>query len=162
LYKIAAEQEEIKAIIEHLENDDVSISSRKQTLKRHGKPFYGKQMKFDFYILIIFGAYLDVKTRLKQYKSDYTDAFTFQTVTCVCFMSVAILQHVFTFGTLLGRDKKRILQKAFKMRKIAAATTGGALGIYESLVAQGLIGTLWAVFSAQPMLAPSLTGLYYK
>jgi hypothetical protein len=39
---VAADQKEIKAIIDELNTDRVSLaSSRKATMKRHGIPFYG-------------------------------------------------------------------------------------------------------------------------
>lgn len=82
----------------------------------------------------------DIKRRYPLYKSDYLDGLNSQTLAAGIFLYFAAIAHNVTFGGLLGQK------------------SNGCIGVPETLVAAGLSGVIFALFSGQPLncIAPSM------
>lgn len=82
----------------------------------------------------------DVKRKLPHYKSDFTDALSMQSVASIVFLYFACLTPIITFGGLLGD------------------ATGNNIATMESLVCGCLCGTIYGLFSGQPLTILGSTG----
>jgi anion exchange protein len=86
------------------------------------------------------GLIADIKRKLPWYASDFTDALNMQCVATFCFMYFALLAPIVTFGGLL--------EEATHQRMAAM----------ENLFSGAICGTLYHLFSGQPLTVIGSTG----
>ena len=82
----------------------------------------------------------DVRRRLPNYKSDFTDGFHGKSVASIMFLFFACLAPTITFGGIIG------------------VATGSQIGAVETLIGTAIGGVIYAVFSGQPLNILGTTG----
>lgn len=89
----------------------------------------------------LFGALrADIARRLPHYLSDFTDGFKGKSIASIIFLFFACLAPSVAFGGLLS------------------VMTDGEIGVVEMLLSTGICGTLYALFSGQPLTLIGCTG----
>jgi mannitol/fructose-specific phosphotransferase system IIA component (Ntr-type) len=89
----------------------------------------------------LFGGILgDFRRRIGHYRSDFTDGLHPKALSATLFMLFAVLAPTVTFGGLM------------------AAYTGNRIGPFELIVATAICGTIYALFSGQPLTLLGGTG----
>ncbi|XP_036277774.1 anion exchange protein 3 isoform X1 [Pipistrellus kuhlii] len=89
----------------------------------------------------VFGGLVrDVKRRYPHYPSDLRDALHYQCVAAVLFIYFAALSPAITFGGLLGEK------------------TEGLMGVSELIVSTAVLGILFSLLGAQPLLVVGFSG----
>ncbi|XP_059559279.1 anion exchange protein 3 isoform X1 [Myotis daubentonii] len=89
----------------------------------------------------VFGGLVrDVKRRYPHYPSDLRDALHYQCVAAVLFIYFAALSPAITFGGLLGEK------------------TEGLMGVSELIVSTAVLGVLFSLLGAQPLLVVGFSG----
>nr|CAD61187.1 anion exchanger 3 [Leucoraja erinacea] len=89
----------------------------------------------------LFGGLIrDVRRRYPQYLSDIRDAFNVQCLAAIIFIYFAALSPAITFGGLLG------------------AKTEGLIGVSELIVSTSIMGIVFSLLGAQPLLIIGFTG----
>ncbi|CAM9708584.1 unnamed protein product [Choristocarpus tenellus] len=83
----------------------------------------------------------DIRTRSQVYKSDWTDGVNHKSLPSILFLYFACLLPAVAFGG------------------ISAQVTGGCMGVIEYIIACGVGGVSYALFSGQPMTLIGPTGL---
>lgn len=86
------------------------------------------------------GLVRDIKRRLPNYISDFTDAFDIHCLAAIVFVYIASLAPAITFGGILSEK------------------TGGWIGVSETIFATGLAGVIFALLGGQPLTIISFTG----
>ncbi len=86
------------------------------------------------------GLMADIRRRMPHYGSDITDGLNFKSVASVFFLFFACLAPAVAFGGLLS------------------VLTEGTIGAMEMIVATAVCGTVYALFSAQPLTILGSTG----
>ena len=86
------------------------------------------------------GLVADIKRCFPDYVSDFTDGFNTKSIGSTLFLFFACLAPAIAFGGLLS------------------VLTNGALGAMEMIVATAVAGTIYALFSAQPLTILGSTG----
>ncbi|XP_045710579.1 anion exchange protein 3 isoform X3 [Phyllostomus hastatus] len=90
---------------------------------------------------LVFGGLIrDVKRRYPHYPSDLRDALHSQCVAAVLFIYFAALSPAITFGGLLGEK------------------TEGLMGVSELIVSTAVLGVLFSLLGAQPLLVVGFSG----
>ncbi|XP_030066755.1 anion exchange protein 3 [Microcaecilia unicolor] len=90
---------------------------------------------------VLFGGLLqDVKRRYPKYLSDITDGLNCQCLAAVLFIYFAALSPAITFGGLLGEK------------------TEGLMGVSELLISTSVLGIIFSLLAAQPMLIIGFSG----
>ncbi|NCG22121.1 MAG: HCO3- transporter [Rhodobacterales bacterium] len=86
------------------------------------------------------GLMADIRRRMPHYASDFTDGMNFKSIASVFFLFFACLAPAVAFGGLLS------------------VLTDGTVGAMEMIVATAVCGTVYALFSAQPLTILGSTG----
>ncbi|XP_047425454.1 electrogenic sodium bicarbonate cotransporter 4 isoform X2 [Mugil cephalus] len=86
------------------------------------------------------GLWLDIKRKMPWYCSDIYDGFHIQSISAVLFIYLGCITNAITFGGLLGD------------------ATDNYQGVMESFLGTALAGTVFCVFSGQPLIILSSTG----
>lgn len=86
------------------------------------------------------GLMVDIKFKLKHYKSDWLDGFNIQCLSSIIFCYFVNITPIITFGAMTQDD------------------TEGNIGAIESIVGASICGITWALTSGQPLLIISQTG----
>jgi hypothetical protein len=86
------------------------------------------------------GVVIDFGSRIRHYRSDFTDAKHRKTISSSFYMFFACLANAVAFGSL------------------SSTVTNGQIGVVEMLVATAIGGTLYALLSAQPITLIGGTG----
>ncbi|XP_043930739.1 anion exchange protein 3 isoform X2 [Protopterus annectens] len=90
---------------------------------------------------IVFGGLVqDIKRRYPKYLSDITDALHSQCIAAGLFIYFAALSPTITFGGLLGEK------------------THGLMGVSEMIVSTSILGILFSILGAQPLLVIGFSG----
>nr|XP_033801804.1 anion exchange protein 3 isoform X2 [Geotrypetes seraphini] len=90
---------------------------------------------------LLFGGLLqDIKRRYPKYLSDVTDGLNSQCLAAVLFIYFAALSPAITFGGLLGEK------------------TDGLMGVSELLVSTSVLGIIFSLLAAQPLLIIGFSG----
>ena len=82
----------------------------------------------------------DIKRSLSSYSSDFSDGLNIKSLASIFFLYFACLAPAIAFGGLLEIQ------------------TGGAVGVTEMIVATAICGTIYALFSGQPLTILGSTG----
>ncbi|XP_051839433.1 anion exchange protein 3 isoform X2 [Antechinus flavipes] len=132
------EREEVKT---QMSSPDLYSASRKDLSLQTGSSDGGSEddpLKRTGYI---FGGVIrDVRRRYPHYISDVTDALHTQCLAAVLFIYFAALSPAITFGGLLGEK------------------TEGLMGVSEMVVSTAVIGIIFSILGAQPLLVVGFTG----
>uniref|UniRef100_A0A3B5A5G8 Anion exchange protein n=1 Tax=Stegastes partitus TaxID=144197 RepID=A0A3B5A5G8_9TELE len=86
------------------------------------------------------GLYLDIKRKLPWIPSDFYEGFHIQSISAVLFIYLGCITNAITFGGLLGD------------------ATDNYQGVMESFLGTALAGTVFCLFSGQPLIILSSTG----
>ncbi|KAM6965182.1 electrogenic sodium bicarbonate cotransporter 4 [Aplochiton taeniatus] len=86
------------------------------------------------------GLYLDIKRKLPWIPSDIYEGFHLQSISAVLFIYLGCITNAITFGGLLGD------------------ATDNYQGVMESFLGTALAGTVFCLFSGQPLIILSSTG----
>ncbi|XP_073716772.1 LOW QUALITY PROTEIN: electrogenic sodium bicarbonate cotransporter 4 [Misgurnus anguillicaudatus] len=86
------------------------------------------------------GLVLDIKRKLPWYLSDFYEGFHIQSISAVLFIYLGCITNAITFGGLLGD------------------ATDNYQGVMESFLGTALAGTVFCLFSGQPLIILSSTG----
>uniref|UniRef100_A0A672JZG9 Anion exchange protein n=1 Tax=Sinocyclocheilus grahami TaxID=75366 RepID=A0A672JZG9_SINGR len=86
------------------------------------------------------GLFLDIKRKLPWYLSDFYEGFHIQSISAVLFIYLGCITNAITFGGLLGD------------------ATDNYQGVMESFLGTALAGTVFCLFSGQPLIILSSTG----
>uniref|UniRef100_A0A4W2FHF6 Anion exchange protein n=1 Tax=Bos indicus x Bos taurus TaxID=30522 RepID=A0A4W2FHF6_BOBOX len=86
------------------------------------------------------GLCLDVKRKLPWFPSDFYDGFHIQSVSAILFIYLGCITNAITFGGLLGD------------------ATDNYQGVMESFLGTAMAGSLFCLFSGQPLIILSSTG----
>ncbi|MBN3300197.1 S4A5 protein, partial [Amia calva] len=86
------------------------------------------------------GLFLDMKRKLPWFPSDFFDGFHIQSISAILFIYLGCITNAITFGGLLGD------------------ATDNYQGVMESFLGTALSGTVFCVFSGQPLIILSSTG----
>ncbi|XP_061586481.1 electrogenic sodium bicarbonate cotransporter 4 isoform X2 [Cololabis saira] len=86
------------------------------------------------------GLYLDMKRKLPWVPSDFYEGFHIQSISAVLFIYLGCITNAITFGGLLGD------------------ATDNYQGVMESFLGTALAGTVFCLFSGQPLIILSSTG----
>ncbi|XP_006506029.1 electrogenic sodium bicarbonate cotransporter 4 isoform X4 [Mus musculus] len=86
------------------------------------------------------GLCLDVKRKLPWFPSDFYDGFHLQSISAVLFIYLGCITNAITFGGLLGD------------------ATDNYQGVMESFLGTAMAGSLFCLFSGQPLIILSSTG----
>ncbi|XP_072243175.1 electrogenic sodium bicarbonate cotransporter 4-like [Leuresthes tenuis] len=86
------------------------------------------------------GLYLDLKRKLPWLPSDFYEGFHIQSISAVLFIYLGCITNAITFGGLLGD------------------ATDNYQGVMESFLGTALAGTVFCLFSGQPLIILSSTG----
>ncbi|GAB1290979.1 Anion exchange protein [Apodemus speciosus] len=86
------------------------------------------------------GLRLDVKRKLPWFPSDFYDGFHIQAISAVLFIYLGCITNAITFGGLLGD------------------ATDNYQGVMESFLGTAMAGSLFCLFSGQPLIILSSTG----
>ncbi|XP_016140789.1 electrogenic sodium bicarbonate cotransporter 4-like [Sinocyclocheilus grahami] len=86
------------------------------------------------------GLILDIKRKLPWYPSDFYEGFHIQSISAVLFIYLGCITNAITFGGLLGD------------------ATDNYQGVMESFLGTALAGTVFCLFSGQPLIILSSTG----
>uniref|UniRef100_A0AAY4DZ32 Anion exchange protein n=1 Tax=Denticeps clupeoides TaxID=299321 RepID=A0AAY4DZ32_9TELE len=86
------------------------------------------------------GLYLDIKRKLPWLASDFYEGFHIQSISAVLFIYLGCITNAITFGGLLGD------------------ATDNYQGVMESFLGTSLAGTVFCLFSGQPLIILSSTG----
>ncbi|XP_069022606.1 electrogenic sodium bicarbonate cotransporter 4 [Embiotoca jacksoni] len=86
------------------------------------------------------GMWLDIKRKMPWYCSDLYDGFHIQSISAVLFIYLGCITNAITFGGLLGD------------------ATDNYQGVMESFLGTALAGTVFCLFSGQPLIILSSTG----
>ncbi|KAG9261466.1 electrogenic sodium bicarbonate cotransporter 4 [Astyanax mexicanus] len=86
------------------------------------------------------GLFLDIKRKLPWYPSDFYEGFHIQSISAVLFIYLGCITNAITFGGLLGD------------------ATDNYQGVMESFLGTALAGTVFCLFSGQPLIILSSTG----
>uniref|UniRef100_A0A3B4TNN6 Anion exchange protein n=1 Tax=Seriola dumerili TaxID=41447 RepID=A0A3B4TNN6_SERDU len=86
------------------------------------------------------GLYLDIKRKLPWLPSDFYEGFHIQSISAVLFIYLGCITNAITFGGLLGD------------------ATDNYQGVMESFLGTALAGTVFCLFSGQPLIILSSTG----
>ncbi|XP_021047515.1 electrogenic sodium bicarbonate cotransporter 4 isoform X1 [Mus pahari] len=86
------------------------------------------------------GLRLDVKRKLPWFPSDFYDGFHIQSISAVLFIYLGCITNAITFGGLLGD------------------ATDNYQGVMESFLGTAMAGSLFCLFSGQPLIILSSTG----
>ncbi|XP_035022395.1 electrogenic sodium bicarbonate cotransporter 4 isoform X1 [Hippoglossus stenolepis] len=86
------------------------------------------------------GLYLDIKRKLPWLPSDIYEGFHIQSISAVLFIYLGCITNAITFGGLLGD------------------ATDNYQGVMESFLGTALAGTVFCLFSGQPLIILSSTG----
>ncbi len=82
----------------------------------------------------------DIRRRLPHYLSDFKDGLHSKSLASIMFLFFACLAPAITFGGLMGLQ------------------TGGNIGAFEMILATAICGTIFALFSGQPLIILGGTG----
>ena len=91
------------------------------------------------------GLKADIRRRLKNYASDFTDGIHIKTLASILFLYFACLAPAIIFGGLMDI-------------KTGGADGAGAIGVVEMIVATAFCGIVYAIFAGQPMIILGGTG----
>uniref|UniRef100_A0AAQ5XCJ4 Anion exchange protein n=1 Tax=Amphiprion ocellaris TaxID=80972 RepID=A0AAQ5XCJ4_AMPOC len=86
------------------------------------------------------GLYLDIKRKLPWIPSDFYEGFHIQSISAVLFIYLGCITNAITFGGLLGD------------------ATDNYQGVMESFLGTALAGSVFCLFSGQPLIILSSTG----
>ncbi|XP_046516683.1 electrogenic sodium bicarbonate cotransporter 4 isoform X1 [Equus quagga] len=86
------------------------------------------------------GLLLDVKRKLPWFLSDFYDGFHIQSISAILFIYLGCITNAITFGGLLGD------------------ATDNYQGVMESFLGTAMAGSLFCLFSGQPLIILSSTG----
>ncbi|XP_014026447.1 electrogenic sodium bicarbonate cotransporter 4 isoform X2 [Salmo salar] len=86
------------------------------------------------------GLFLDIKRKLPWFPSDFYEGFHIQSISAVLFIYLGCITNAITFGGLLGD------------------ATDNYQGVMESFLGTALSGTVFCMFSGQPLIILSSTG----
>ncbi|XP_056601762.1 electrogenic sodium bicarbonate cotransporter 4 [Triplophysa dalaica] len=86
------------------------------------------------------GLFLDIKRKLPWFPSDFYEGFHLQSISAVLFIYLGCITNAITFGGLLGD------------------ATDNYQGVMESFLGTALAGTVFCMFSGQPLIILSSTG----
>ncbi|XP_062934677.1 electrogenic sodium bicarbonate cotransporter 4 [Cynocephalus volans] len=86
------------------------------------------------------GLRLDVKRKLPWFPSDFFDGFHIQSISAILFIYLGCITNAITFGGLLGD------------------ATDNYQGVMESFLGTAMAGSLFCLFSGQPLIILSSTG----
>ncbi|XP_071371998.1 electrogenic sodium bicarbonate cotransporter 4 [Centroberyx affinis] len=86
------------------------------------------------------GLFLDIKRKLPWVPSDFYEGFHIQSISAVLFIYLGCITNAITFGGLLGD------------------ATDNYQGVMESFLGTALAGTVFCLFSGQPLIILSSTG----
>uniref|UniRef100_A0A3Q2UQZ2 Anion exchange protein n=1 Tax=Fundulus heteroclitus TaxID=8078 RepID=A0A3Q2UQZ2_FUNHE len=86
------------------------------------------------------GLYLDIKRKLPWVPSDFYEGFHIQSISAVLFIYLGCITNAITFGGLLGD------------------ATDNYQGVMESFLGTALAGSVFCLFSGQPLIILSSTG----
>ncbi|XP_052317718.1 electrogenic sodium bicarbonate cotransporter 4-like isoform X1 [Oncorhynchus keta] len=86
------------------------------------------------------GLFLDMKRKLPWFPSDFYEGFHIQSISAVLFIYLGCITNAITFGGLLGD------------------ATDNYQGVMESFLGTALSGTVFCMFSGQPLIILSSTG----
>ncbi|KAI4587073.1 hypothetical protein MJG53_004860 [Ovis ammon polii x Ovis aries] len=86
------------------------------------------------------GLCLDVKRKLPWFPSDFYDGFHIQSISAILFIYLGCITNAITFGGLLGD------------------ATDNYQGVMESFLGTAMAGSLFCLFSGQPLIILSSTG----
>ncbi|XP_044054032.1 electrogenic sodium bicarbonate cotransporter 4 isoform X2 [Siniperca chuatsi] len=86
------------------------------------------------------GLYLDIKRKLPWLPSDFYEGFHIQSISAVLFIYLGCITNAITFGGLLGD------------------ATDNYQGVMESFLGTALAGSVFCLFSGQPLIILSSTG----
>ncbi|KAL0979183.1 hypothetical protein UPYG_G00181840 [Umbra pygmaea] len=86
------------------------------------------------------GLFLDIKRKLPWFLSDFYEGFHIQSISAVLFIYLGCITNAITFGGLLGD------------------ATDNYQGVMESFLGTALSGTVFCLFSGQPLIILSSTG----
>ncbi|KAM9584932.1 electrogenic sodium bicarbonate cotransporter 4 isoform 1-T1 [Trichechus inunguis] len=86
------------------------------------------------------GLRLDVKRKLPWFLSDFCDGFHIQSISAILFIYLGCITNAITFGGLLGD------------------ATDNYQGVMESFLGTAMAGSLFCLFSGQPLIILSSTG----
>ncbi|XP_063085681.1 electrogenic sodium bicarbonate cotransporter 4 isoform X2 [Cavia porcellus] len=86
------------------------------------------------------GLYLDIKRKLPWFLSDFYDGFHIQSISAILFIYLGCITNAITFGGLLGD------------------ATDNYQGVMESFLGTAMAGSLFCLFSGQPLIILSSTG----
>ncbi|XP_021113947.1 electrogenic sodium bicarbonate cotransporter 4 isoform X3 [Heterocephalus glaber] len=86
------------------------------------------------------GLCLDVKRKLPWFLSDFCDGFHIQSISAILFIYLGCITNAITFGGLLGD------------------ATDNYQGVMESFLGTAMAGSLFCLFSGQPLIILSSTG----
>lgn len=89
---------------------------------------------------IFHGIVKDIDTRRPHYGSDFSAVFSLKVLSSSFYLFFACLANTIAFGAL------------------SSVLTGGEIGIIEMLIATAIGGTVYALFSAQPITLLGGTG----
>lgn len=87
------------------------------------------------------GLVMNLRKRMKYYKSDWTDGFNQKSISAVLFLFFTCLAPTVAFGGLTN------------------IITNGTIGVIEFILSCGIGGILYSIFSGQPMTFVGPTGL---
>ncbi|XP_047736067.1 anion exchange protein 3 isoform X2 [Hyalella azteca] len=108
------------------DTDKEKVDPPRDPMKRVGKPFYG--------------VYMDIKSRLPFYLSDFKDGLSLQVLAASIFILFASLAPAITFGGLY------------------ALKTNKKIGVGETLISTCIGGAIISLFGGQPLLIIGATG----
>ncbi|XP_075413036.1 electrogenic sodium bicarbonate cotransporter 4 [Tenrec ecaudatus] len=86
------------------------------------------------------GLCLDIKRKLPWFPSDFCDGFHIQSISAILFIYLGCITNAITFGGLLGD------------------ATDNYQGVMESFLGTAMAGSLFCLFSGQPLIILSSTG----
>uniref|UniRef100_A0A7N5JRJ4 Anion exchange protein n=1 Tax=Ailuropoda melanoleuca TaxID=9646 RepID=A0A7N5JRJ4_AILME len=86
------------------------------------------------------GLHLDIKRKLPWFPSDFYDGFHIQSISAILFIYLGCITNAITFGGLLGD------------------ATDNYQGVMESFLGTAMAGSLFCLFSGQPLIILSSTG----
>ncbi|XP_053443780.1 electrogenic sodium bicarbonate cotransporter 4 isoform X5 [Nycticebus coucang] len=86
------------------------------------------------------GLLLDIKRKLPWFPSDFYDGFHIQSISAILFIYLGCITNAITFGGLLGD------------------ATDNYQGVMESFLGTAMAGSLFCLFSGQPLIILSSTG----
>uniref|UniRef100_A0A673ZJQ4 Anion exchange protein n=1 Tax=Salmo trutta TaxID=8032 RepID=A0A673ZJQ4_SALTR len=100
----------------------------------------GSQHSVCVFVRFCGGLFLDIKRKLPWFPSDFYEGFHIQSISAVLFIYLGCITNAITFGGLLGD------------------ATDNYQGVMESFLGTALSGTVFCMFSGQPLIILSSTG----